>query len=277
MKHLRLAMIAIVTAITLAMPAAGAEQRLSIPGDGVSLRAVLFRPSGNGPFPAVVALHGCGGLTNRAGKLDPRYQDWGELLSRAGIAMLLPDSFGSRGLGSQCRVSNRKVRASRERILDAEAARRWLQGQPWVIATHVSLLGWSNGGIATLWAVRPQAAPRDSLPDFRSAVAFYPGCRRLGDVAWSARIPTLILIGRADDWTTAKACQQMVAGARKRGAQTTLFTYRGAYHGFDRPNSPVRALSGMAFAASKNGRVHVGTNDAARADVRKRVPEWLQR
>ncbi len=273
----RLVLLAVAGLAAFAKPAAGAEQHVTIPGDGVTLRAVVFRPAGSGPFPAVVALHGCGGLTNRAGKLDPHYQEWGERLARAGFVVVLPDSFGSRGLGSQCRISNRKVRASRERIADAEAALRWLQTQPFVIATHISLLGWSNGGVTTLWAVRPQAAPRDGLPDFRSAVAFYPGCRRLGDIAWSARIPTLILIGRADDWTTAKACQQMVAGARKRGAQTTIITYRGAYHGFDRANAPVRVLTGLAFAANKTGSAHVGTDKTARADALKRVPDWLRR
>jgi dienelactone hydrolase len=276
MKAYPLALFPIAGALVLATPAAGAEERVTISGGGVSLRAALFRPAGHGPFPAVVALHGCDGLTNRAGKLDPRYQDWGEHLARAGFAVLLPDSFGSRGLGSQCRTTSRKARASLERVADANAARRWLQAQPWAIAVHISLMGWSNGGIATLWAVRPQAAPRDGLPDFRSAVAFYPGCRRLGDVAWSARIPTLILTGRADDWTPARTCQQMVAGARKRGAQTTIMTYRGAYHGFDRANVPVRVLSGLAFGA-RNGRAHVGTNKAARADAFKRVPEWLKR
>ena len=254
-----------------------AEERVTIKSGGASLRAALFRPAGNGPFPAVVALHGCNGLTNRAGKLDSRYADWGEHLARAGFAVLMPDSFGSRGLGSQCRTASRAARASHERVDDAETALRWLQTQPWAIATHVSLLGWSNGGTSTLWAVRPQAVHRNGLPDFRSAVAFYPGCRRLGDVAWSARVPTLILIGRADDWTPAKDCQQMVAGARKRGAQTTIQTYRGAYHGFDRANSPVRVLTGLAFTANKNGTAHVGTDKAARNDALKRVPDWLKR
>ena len=90
---------------------------------------------------------------------------------------------------------------------------------PGVIRDHVSLLGWAGGAIATLWAVRPRAAARDGMPDFRSAVAFYPGCRRLADVAWSARGADLVLIGKADDWSPAAACEQMVLGARDRSAR----------------------------------------------------------
>ena len=70
--------------------------------------------------------------------------------------------------------------------------------------------------VAALWTVRPRTGHKEAKPDFRSAVAFFPGCRRLRDTAWSARLPTLILIGGKDDWTPASACEQMVAGARGR-------------------------------------------------------------
>jgi len=75
---------------------------------------------------------------------------------------------------------------------------------------------------------------------------------------------------RADDWTPVAACEQMIAGA-------TLITYPGAYHQFDRPNYPLRQLTGLAYSADGSGRAHVGTNPAARADALKRVPEWLMR
>jgi len=189
--------------------------------------------------------------------------------------VLFPDSFASRGLGSQCREHNRKVHASRERVADANAARRWLASQSYIRPDHISLLGWSNGGIATLWAVRRTAAPRDGSADFRSAVAFYPGCRRLRETAWSARVPTLILIGSVDDWTPAAACQQMVAGARGRSAQAEIVVYPGAHHDFDRANLPLRLRTGLVNTADPSGKAHGGTNPAARADALERVPQWL--
>jgi dienelactone hydrolase len=256
---------------------ARAAEQVDIPLGEDKLRGVLFRPVGQGPFAAAVAMHGCGGLAGGDAEISPLYEDWGSRLAGMNIAVLLPDSFGSRGIGSQCRVRERKVRASRERVADANAARRWLQQQSWVMAERVALMGWSAGAIATLWAVRPRAAARDGRPDFRSAVAFYPGCRRLGETGWSARIPTLILIGNADDWTPARDCQQMVAGARGRSARAEIVTFPGAYHGFDRPDSTVRELSGLAYTPDGSGRAHVGTDPAARADALKRVPEWLAR
>ncbi|NVO17129.1 MAG: dienelactone hydrolase family protein [Rhodoplanes sp.] len=264
-----------------ATPAASAPagafggEAVRIPSRDTTLTAALFRPDGAGPFPAVVALHGCGGLAKES--LDPRYRDWAKALNDRGFVVLFPDSFGSRGLGSQCRVRARSVTPERERTADADAARRWLQAQSYVRADRISLLGWSNGGSSVLWAVRPQSRTERSSPDFRSAVAFYPGCARLVPRAWSARVPTLVLIGGADDWTPAAACEQMVAGARGRSALTAIEVYPGAYHDFDAPDRPVRLHTGLTFSADGSGRAHSGTNPAARADAFQRAPAWLAR
>jgi dienelactone hydrolase len=192
-----------------------------------------------------------------------------------GFAVLFPDSLGSRGLASQCRERDRKIHASKERVADANAARLWLLAQSYVQPAHISLLGWSNGAAAVLWTIRPTAAPRDGSADFRSAVAFYPSCRRLHETAWSARVPTLILIGSADDWTPAATCQQMVAGAHDRSARVQIVVYPGAHHEFDRANSPIRLRTGLVNTVDPSGRAHGGTNPAARSDALKRVPEWL--
>ena len=110
-------------------------------------------------------------MLNASGQIVRRFADWGERLSKQGIAVLFVDSFTSRGLSSQCGVRERKIRSSRERVADAYAARRWLQSQTWAMKNRVSLLGWSNGAAGSLWAVRPRVMPRDGMPDFRSAVA----------------------------------------------------------------------------------------------------------
>jgi dienelactone hydrolase len=257
--------------------AAPTPERVDFPAGELTLHGTLYRPEGAGPFPAVVALHDCGGLSNRPATVAHLYNEWTNALVAQGFVVLFPDSFESRGLGSQCRVRERKVRASHERVADANAARRWLQTQSFVRAEHISLLGWSNGGIAVLWTVRPTAAPHDDGADFRSAVAFYPGCRRLRETAWSARVPTLILIGSADDWTPASTCQQMVAGAHGRSARVQIIVYPGAHHDFDRANYPLRLRTGLAHTADPSGKAHGGTDPAARNDALKRVPQWIAR
>ena len=270
MRH---ASILILSLLLSAAAQAAAPESVEIEG---KLKGALYKPDGNGPFPAIVALHGCDGLLEKSA-IAPRYADWGERLAAGGFVVLFPDSFAARGIGAQCGAGQRSMRSGRERVIDAEAAKHYLQALPYVVADRVSLIGWAQGGVAALWTVRPGGVKKDGKADFRSAVAFYPGCRRLRDTAWSARLPTLILVGAKDDWSPASYCEQMVAGAKGRTARTSIVAYPGAFHEFDHPDLPLQQRSNVAIAAGPLARVHVGTDAAARADAIKRVPEWIAR
>src|SRR3981081_3083615 len=253
-----------------------APRQVDISSSGGTLHAQLYRPDGDGPFPVVIALHGCGGLAGNSEPVQPRYRDWAEQLLKAGNAVLLPDSYGSRELGPQCRVNERRVLARRERVADIVASRQWLGQQPWAARDRISLLGWANGASALLWAVRPQLSSRNVEPDFRSAVAFYPDCRISSGLGWSARVPTLLLIGAKDDVSSPPACRQMVDGARGRSALARIVVYPGAFHDFDRANFPLQAIAATSDATLPD-RGHLGTDPVARADSQKRVAEWLAR
>jgi len=155
------------------------------------------------------------------------------------------------------------------------ATRRWLVQQSWAAQDRVSLIGWAEGASAVLWAVRPQTSRNDG-PDFRSAIAFYPGCRVSSGLGWSTRVPLLLLIGAKDDVSSPSACRQMVEGARGRSALTRIEVYPGAPHDFDRANLPLHAIGGNADATlPEHG--HIGTDADARVDSQKRVAEWLAR
>src|SRR3984885_5599856 len=133
-----------------------AAYQVDIPlGNGV-LHAQLYKPDGDGPFPTVIALHDCGGLGGQAEPVQPRYHDWAELLLKAGDAVLLPDSYGSRELGPQCRVKERPVRDNRERVADTTPSRQWLPQQPWATRDRISCRGRPKGARPLPGAVRPQ-------------------------------------------------------------------------------------------------------------------------
>ncbi|MCA6122369.1 dienelactone hydrolase family protein [Bradyrhizobium sp. WSM 1704] len=266
----------------LAAPAASATplpapHQVDIPEGKVTLHAQLYRPEGDGPFPTVIALHSCGGLAGRAEPVAPRYRDWAEQLLTSGHAVLLPDSYGSRELGPQCRISKEhQVQLRRERVADISAARQWLVQQKWVAKSRISLVGWGNGAAALLWAVRPQLWSRNTEPDFRSAIAFYPDCRSSFGLGWSTRVPTLVLIGGRDDVALPTACRQMVDGAHGRSALARIVVYPDAYHDFDRANLPLHAIATSSDAAVPE-RGHIGTDADARKDAQHRVAEWLAR
>src|SRR5437016_7753793 len=276
-----LSAIAFLTLLTLAFAADAAPtpspRQIDIPLSSGTLHAQLYKPDGDGPFPVVIALHGCGGLAGHSEPVQARYRDWAEQLLKGGNAVLLPDSYGSRELGPQCRVKERErhVLARRERVADIMASREWLVQQPWAARDRISLIGWANGASAVLWAVRPQLSFRGVEPDFRSAIAFYPDCRISAGLGWSTRVPTLLLIGAQDDVSSPAACRQVVEGARGRSALAQIVVYPGAPHDFDRANLPLRALAGSDAALPEHG--HIGTDADARKDSQRRVTEWLAR
>jgi len=268
-----------VLASAMAGPASSATrpQQITFPGaQGLTLQGWLYAQPQNGQQPAVVAMHGCAGLVEN-GRPSERHEDWGQRLSALGFMVLFPDSFTSRGLGPQCKVSDREVSPARERTDDAKAALAFLGAQSNVKSQAISLMGWSNGGSTVLYSVEPRHAPHGG-PDFAKAVAFYPGCRAPFETGtWKTRMQLLILIGAADDWTAAQPCVDLIAAAKAAGANADIVTYPDAYHDFDHPDLPVHIVEGLAFTASGTGRVHTGTNPAARADAIKRVPAYLAR
>ena len=181
----------------------------------------------------------------------------------------MPDSYGSRGLGSQCSARARTVTASGLRRQDAMAAMRWLADRPDTPKGGVVLLGWSDGGSTVLATGRERPDTPAGL--IRGLVAFYPGCRvEAAARDWKPAAPLMILIGEADDWTPAAPCQAL---AEKLPGRVTLVTYPGAYHDFDAPNTPVRSRSGLATPVG--GRAHSGTDPVAREDAVRRVPAFI--
>ena len=124
-----------------------------------------------------------------------------------------------------------------------------------------------------LYTVRPKDTPKPDSPDFRAAVAFYPGCSAMADKSnWATRMPLLILMGEADDWTPAKPCKTLAAA---NPDSVTLILYPGAYHDFDNEAQKLHELHGLAYTANDDGIAHAGLNPAARAASLKDVPAFL--
>ena len=250
--------------VLMLMSSFARAQAVRVPGpEGMLLNAELFPAQGKMRGAAIVALHGCGG------PYPSRDQGWAKLLAGLGHTVLMPDSFGSRGLGSQCSARSRTVTASGLRRQDALAALKWLAARPDTPPGGMVLLGWSDGGSTVLTTGR---ATPDLPPGLiRGLIAFYPGCRvPAATKGWTPAAPLLILMGEADDWTPAAPCHDL---ADRLPGKVTLVTYPGAYHDFDAPNQPVKARSGLATPVG--GQAHTGTNPAAREDALRRVPAFI--
>lgn len=176
--------------------------------------------------PAVVMLHGSDGPT-------PHYQRYAQAFLRRGLAVLLIDSFTTRGVGDT--IGDHRAVAPYSMLIDAYRGLALLQSHPRVVADRIALVGWSKGGMVAEWAARARyrtmLAP-DS-PPFAAHAAFYPWCGEQHVPVQLTGAPLLFLVGERDDWTGAAPCVDHVSRVREAGYAAKLVVYAGAEHAFD--------------------------------------------
>ena len=207
--------------------------------------AELYNPSGSGPFPAIVVLHGCNGVG-----LHDRL--WAQQLAGWGYITLLIDSFRPRDVTTVC--NRGMLIPPRLQAEDAFAAAEYLHSRPDVRADRIGVIGFSHGGWAVLKGVQAGLARPAQVRAFAVAVAFYPGC---DPPVAALETDTLILIGEADDWTPVQRCRRWVEGVERNGHTVRLKSYPGALHAFDAPAMP------HFFAGHYIGRDPAAAADAA--------------
>ena len=260
-----------------AVQSAVAEQ-VTFPGPGLDLTGYLHLPEGKGPFPAIVLLHGCGGMTDGRGAPIRSYAFWAERFRQRGFVALLVDSFGPRGEREICTQAIRRISESVDRPKDAYAALQWLASRDDVDPKRIHLMGWSNGGSTVLHALKPDAPGKAADgPGFRSAVAFYPGCRVLTRRGYQPDVPLLIQAGGADDWTPSDYCERLAQDASRNGAPVEIDIYPGAHHGFDRMEGRVRFRPEVRNPSRSSGRgATVGPQPEARAKSIERATAFVE-
>ncbi len=98
--------------------------------------ARLTMPEGDGPFPAIVLLHGCGGMVHS------REQYWDKRLAEWGFASLRVDSFTPRGITGVCAGGMISLEMIRYRIRDAYLAKEYLAGLSVVSSDGIGVMGY---------------------------------------------------------------------------------------------------------------------------------------
>ena len=200
-----------------AAPASSLVEIPNIAERAPKLLGYLARPGLDGPYPAVVVLHGCDGFRSHSAGIADTLGSWG-------YVALAIDSLSPRGFNNHCGSF------FLEQAFDAYAGLRFLAQQEYVASTRIAVLGQSMGGASALNAVDRDMAAQYVTERFAAAIAYYPGCDL---AAATLTAPTLVLIGEADDWTPAEQCRKMVAHALPGNAPIALTVYPGVYHAFD--------------------------------------------
>ena len=258
-------------------------------GRPVRLQGLVFSPpdAGNRRLPAVLALHGCGGmysvLKSKRDALSMRHQAMADLLVAEGYIVLFPDSFRSRGVEEICTIeSRRRTITQRNRLSDTLGALAWLQRREDVQPDRIAVLGWSHGGSAVLAGLNAKEAAvagRKTAADyFRAGVAFYPGCSDSLQVkpGYSLAAPLTLFIAGSDDWTPPGPCVSLAGRLRDAGEPVEITVYADTYHGFDAPGSAQqRQRLEVPNGVNPGKGVTVGSNPAARRDAYARLKQFL--
>ncbi len=189
-------------------------------------------PSTQQRLPAVMVVHGSSGV-------GAIHQRWAQRLRRAGFATFLLDSFTGRRISKT--VEDQQQLWSWAMIVDAYRALALLATHPRLDPSRIAIMGFSKGGVVSLYAGLKQFQQVYGSPDvvFAAHVAFYPFCNY--DLKMDSQVtdrPIRIFHGEADDWTPIATCRRQVERWRELGKDVQLTAYPGVWHSFDRDTLP---------------------------------------
>jgi len=234
--------------------------------DGKQIPAFLYKPHGEGPFPAILSIHGGPEAQER-----PVYTYSGmyQYLLSLGIGILAPNIRGSTGYGKSYQKLIHHDWGGDE-LKDLEAAAKYLQSLPWVDSSKIGVYGGSFGGFATLscvsrlpdyWAAAVDIVGPSNLVTFAKAVP--PTWRRfmaiwVGDPETEAdfllerspitnvdqiKAPLFVIQGAKDPRVVKAESDQIVQRLRERGVEVRYDVYKDEGHGFTKRENDLKALA----------------------------------
>ncbi len=203
-------------------------------GQPVTIAGELRIPkAGTGKLPAVVLLHGSGGIGGSGSMID----EWSSELNRLGNATFTIDSFAPRGIISTAVDQTQLGRLNM--VVDAYRALDLLAKHPRIDPNRIAVMGFSRGGQSALYSAMNRLyatlGPSNNLR-FAAHIAFYPDCTttylRDNDVSDK---PVRILHGASDNYNPVAACRAYIERLTAAHRDVKLIEYPDAFHVFDAP------------------------------------------
>lgn len=208
---------------------------------------VRMPENAEGPVPAVLMFSGCGGVISVQ-------SEYGAAANANGIAAVIVDSHGARGIGSiGARLFTCTALRMRgdERARDVIAALDHVRTLDGIDSDRLALTGWSHGGwtlLDTLSLVQDDTPPRgldappeNALGGVRAVIPIYPYCgfiiRARGHDIGNG-IPVDALLAEDDVIADPRACERLFERQNEAGARIDWTLFEGQTHAFDAPDQP---------------------------------------
>jgi len=213
-------------------------------GTSVALAGALRFPRlGPEKLPAVVLLHGSGGLGGSGNIID----EWSRELNEIGVATFAVDSFSGRGIVETVTDQTRLGRLNM--IIDAYRALSLLSKHSQIDAARIAVMGFSRGAQSSLYSslTRFQKMHGPEGLEFAAHIGLYAPCGTTYRGDDTVVKPIRLLHGTADDYVPIGPCRAYVDRLSKAGRDIRLVEYPDAHHVFDAPAfKEPRKISGAA-------------------------------
>jgi carboxymethylenebutenolidase len=224
-----------------------AANRATYKSGGVEVSGYFYRPSGTGPFPALLVLHGKSGL-------DKGPQALASWLATQGYVAFAIDYFTPIGITPEkFDISFYLNSVDQAREVQAQGLES-LKSLPYVAPTRLGVVGQSLGGYFALIL-----ATRD---DVKGVISYYgaftgsPVTRAntkytVADIVSQVKAPVLMFQGDKDELVpiaNADATQNLLINS---GKQCEYYTYPGVGHAFDIKGGPTYDANATADSQQK--------------------------
>jgi dienelactone hydrolase len=211
----------------------GGQQRydtLFYPSGKLKIEAYVFKPEGAGPFPVVIYNHG----SRTQGEREERpFAYVGSMLMASGYVVMVPERRGYGKSDGQTfgevvgdDRGPRFVARVQEETDDVPAAVEFVKTLPYADSTRIGVMGWSFGGIISVFAASRSSAFRVVVDQAGAALTWdgSPAMRReLKEAAAKVSVPLLGMVAEND--RTTESVKAVVREAEQHGVAAKLISY----------------------------------------------------
>jgi carboxymethylenebutenolidase len=189
-----------------------------------TVQAVLYEPSGKGPFPALVVIHEWWGLNDWV-------KDQASKLADQGYVTLAIDLYRGK-VATTPEIAHEIMRGVPEDRAkrDLHAAFEFLASQPNVKKDRIGSIGWCMGGGYSLDVALQE-------PTLAATVINYGHLATDAEALKKINAPILGLFGAQDHGITPDDVHKFEAAMKQLGKKIDVKIYDDAGHGFENPNN----------------------------------------
>ena len=200
------------------------------PSGKLKIEVYVYKPDGAGPFPVVIYSHG----SRTQGEREERpFAYVGSMLAASGYVVVVPERRGygksdGQTFGEAVGEDRgpRFVARVQDETGDVLAAVEYVKSLPYADSTRVGLMGWSFGGIISIFAASRSSAFRVVVDQAGAALTWdhSPAMQReLKEAARKIHVPLLGMVAEND--RTMESVKAVVHEAEQHGTAAKLIVY----------------------------------------------------